>query len=210
MARFLSVKTTGMYRLNFDALDGDVMKLSFAEPIPEPFHLPMRTLKPRSNYGGGAPVSPEHFPTRLQLSGRDVRIVDFNDAYHMYLVNQRFIDVVKRFQTAIQYLPVECVWKDGTPAGQYFFFFTTVMLDAVVREKTTANWVQLLPDKGIWQPDLYGGQTFTFDMSRLDGAHMWVDPNMPYEGALVSDALYAALREAEIQSFYEYPNFAEI
>ena len=39
---------------------------------------------------------------------------------------------------------------------------------------------------------------------------MWVDPNMPTQGALVSDALYAALEDAKIELFYEYPIFAEI
>lgn len=210
MARFLSPESTGMYRLNFDALDGDMMKLSFADPVPVPLQTPMGNLRPRSGYGGGAPVSRENLPTRMRVSGRKSQLVDFNTAYHIYLANRRFIDVVERFQTNIQYFPVDCIWKDKTPAGEYYFFFTTVMLDAVIREKTTATWTPTLPGNGLWQPRLDLGETFTFDKATLGSAHMWVDPNMPTDGALVSDVLYAALREAKIQSFQDSPHFAEV
>ncbi|HWD28323.1 MAG TPA: DUF1629 domain-containing protein [Rhizomicrobium sp.] len=199
-----------MYRLNFDALDGDVMKLSFADPVPLPLQNPMGNQTPRAGYGGGAPVSHENLPTKMRVSGRKTQLVDFNTAYHIYFVNRRFIDVVERFQTDIQYFPVECIWKDKTPAGTYYFFFTTVMVDAVIREETTATWVPTLPGEGLWQPRLDLGETFAFDTSRLDGKHMWVDPNMPTKWALVSDALYAALREAKIESFYGGPCFAEV
>jgi hypothetical protein len=170
----------------------------------------MGDLSPRSGYGGGAPVSKENLPTRMRVSGRKKQLVDFNTAYHIYLVNRRFIDVVERFQTSIQYFPVDCIWKDKTPAGEYYFFFTMVMLDAVIREKTTATWTPTRPGKGLWQPRLDLGETFIFDKAGLGGAHMWVDPNMPTKRALVSDALYAALREAKIQSFQDSPHFAEV
>jgi hypothetical protein len=105
---------------------------------------------------------------------------------------------------------VECVWKNGTPAGEYHFFFTTIMVDAMIREKTTATWTPTLPGGGLWQPRLDLGETFTFDKSRLGDKHIWVDPHMPTNAALISDALYAALREAKIESFQESPLFAEI
>ena len=124
MARFLNPTSTAMYRLNFDALDGEVNKMSFAEPVPAPFQTPMGDLKPWSGYGGGAPVSKEYMPTKMRVSGRKKQLVDFNTAYHIYFVNRRFIDVVEQFQKEAQHFPVECVWKDKTPAGEYFFYFT--------------------------------------------------------------------------------------
>jgi hypothetical protein len=210
MARFLIPATTGMYRLNFEALDGDMMKLSFADPVPLPLQTPMGNLRPRSGYGGGAPVSKENLPTKMRVSGRKTQLVDFNTAYHIYLVNRRFIDVVEQFQMEIQYFPVDCVWKNNTPAGEYYFFFTTVMPDAVIREKTTATWTPTLPGEGLWQPRLDLGETFTFDKSCLGDVHMWVDPHMTSLAALVSDTLYAALREAKIESFQNSPHFAEV
>ncbi len=210
MARFLSPESTGMYRLNFDALDGDVMKISFAEPVPMPLQTPMGNLRPRSGYGGGAPVLKEYLPTKMRVSGRKTQLVDFNTAYHIYFVNRRFIDIVEQFQKEIQYFPVECVWNDKTPAGTYYFFFTTIMADAVIREKTTATWAPTLAGKGLWQPRLDLGETFTFDKSRMNDKHIWVDPHMARGAALVSDALYAALREAKIEAFQASPHFAEI
>jgi hypothetical protein len=209
VARFLRPQANGMYRLNFDALDGDMMKVSYADPVPLPLQWPMGNLPPREIYGGGAPVTKESLPTRLHISGDKRQLVDFNTAYHIYLVSRRFIDLVEESQTDLQYFPVDCIWKDGTSAGQYFFFFTTIMLDAVIREKTTATWSPTLPGKGIWQPRLNLGQTFAFDKSRLGNTQMWVDPNMPTEGALVSDALYASLRQADIESFQDTPIFQE-
>jgi len=210
VARFLSPQANGMYRLNFDALDGDMMKVSFADPVPLPLQWPMGNLPPQKIYGSGAPVSKENLPTKLRVAGRKRQLVDFNTAYHIYLVSRRFIDLVEGFQTDLQYFSVDCIWKDKTPAGQYFFFFTMVMLDAVIREKTTATWSPTLPGKGIWQPRLDLGQTFAFDKSRLGNTHIWVDPNMPTNGALVSDALYASLRRADIESFQESPIFQEV
>jgi hypothetical protein len=212
MARFLAPATTGMYRVNFDALDGDMMQVSFAEPVPEPLHTPLGVLRPRSGYGGGAPVSTAHLPTKMRVSGRGARLVDFNTAYHIFLVNRRFIDVVERFQNDVQYVPVECLWNDGSSAGEYFFFFTTVMLDAVIREQTTATWLSI-PTRaggGAWSAESLWGATFAFDKARMGDTHMWVDPNMTTAGALVSEALYAALRDANIEAFQDSPAFAEI
>jgi hypothetical protein len=39
---------------------------------------------------------------------------------------------------------------------------------------------------------------------------MWVDPNMPTEGALITEALHDALKDAKIQSFYEWTYSEEI
>ena len=210
MATFLRAKETGSHSLNFEFLDGDMAKVAFADPYPEMFNVPSQRHTPRSIYGGGAPVSPEHIPTRLSVSGKKTQLVDFNSTYRLFLVSRRFIAVVERFQTEIQCFPVECTWKDGTPAGDYSFFFTPVCVDAVVREQTTVPWFQMLPDRGFWRPAFQKGQTFTFDTSRLGGRHLWVDPNMPDMGTLVSDALYSALQEAKIESFYESNGFAEI
>ena len=211
MARFLAVKKTGMYAIHFDALDGDIENLAFADPVPEQYKFPSgEILRPQRIFGGGAPVSPDKLPTRMRVSGRKGQLRDFNNAYHMYLASERFVEVVRGFQDAIQCCPVDLTRKDGTPAGRRCFLFTTVLLDAVVRERTTATWTPTRSGKGLWQPQLHLGETFTFDKSRLGGAHMWVDPNMPTKGALVSDALFAALREAKLESFQDSPHFEEV
>jgi hypothetical protein len=209
MARFLRPKPIGLYRYGSDGLDGDLMNLSFADPVPEAMRIfGSDFYGPRDVYGGGARVSARNMPTKLRFTGRKRRLVDFDGQQHMYLVTRRFIDIVEGFQKEVQYFPVECSWADGSPAGQFFFFFTTVLLDAVIREKTTATWTPIRPDKGLWQPS--GGQAFAFDKSRLGNTHMWVDPNMPTEGALITEALHDALKDAKIQSFYEWTYSEEI
>ena len=209
MARCLRPKPLGLYRYGSDGLDGDLENLSFADPIPEAMRgFGSNVYGPRNVYGGGARVSDRNMPTRLRFTGRKRRLVDFDGQQHMYLVSRRFIDIVEGFQKEVQYFPVECSWADGSPAGQFFFFFTTVLLDAVVREKTTATWTPLRSGGGLWQPK--EGETFAFDKSRLGNTHMWVDPNMPTNGALITEALRDALIDAKIESFHEATYFEEI
>jgi hypothetical protein len=209
MARFLRPKPVGNYRYGSDGLDGDLMNLSFADPVPEAMRIfGPDFYRPRDVFGGGARVSSRNMPTKLRLTGRKRRLVDFDNSNHMYLVSRRFIDLVEGFQKEVQYFPVECSWTDGSPAGQFFFFFTTVLLDAVIREKTTATWTQIRPGEGMWQPS--GGQAFAFDKSRLGNTHRWVDPNMPTEGALITEALHDALKDAKIESFHEWTYSEEI
>jgi len=203
MARFLLPKNPGMYDYGSDALDGDVENITFEEPIPYALEL----WPPRQGFGGGARVSSRNMPTKLRLKGRKRQLPDFANQYHMLLVNRRFIDLVEGFQRDVQYFPVECSWSDGSPAGQFFFFFTTVLLDAVIREQTTAKWVPTRRG-GLWQPQ--PGEVFTFDKARMGDTHMWVDPHMTTDGPLVSEKLFDALKEAEIRLFYDAPRFAEV
>src|SRR5262245_3521217 len=203
MARSLLPKNPWTYDYGSDALDGDVNKISFEEPVPHALEL----NPPWAGFGGGARVSSRNMPTKLRLKGRKRKLLDFDNQYHMLLVNRRFIDLVEGFQRDVQYFPVECVWSDGSAAGQRFFFFTTVLLDAVIRERTTAKWVPTRRG-GLWQPE--PGETFTFDKARMGDTHMWVDPHMPTHGPLVSEKLFDALKKADVRLFYDAPLFEEV
>jgi hypothetical protein len=203
MARFLLPKSPGMYDYGSDALDGDPLNIAFEEPIPHEFEL----FPPRRGFGGGARVSSRNMPTKLRLKGRKRKLRDLENQYHMLLVNRRFIDLVEGFQKEVQYFPVECLWSDASAAGPLFFFFTTVLLDAAIRERTTAKWVTTLRG-GLWQPQ--PGETFTFDKTRMGDTHMWVDPHMPTNGPLVSEKLFYALKKAKIRLFHDTPLFEEV
>lgn len=211
LARFLIPEPIGHYRYGVEALDGDMDSLKFEEPAPDAYRMADGThYGPRDIFGGGARVSAVNMPTKMRLTRRLRKALDFDNAGHMYMVTRRFIDIVETFQTDIQYYPLECVWNDSSPAGQYFLFFTTVLLDAVNRKKTTATWRTTRPGKGVWLPKYENQETFVFDKARLGNIHVWVDPNMGLKNALVSDALYGALRAAKIESFIEGGHFEEV
>ena len=113
MARFLLPKSPWMYDYGADALDGDVNSVAFEEPVPhalEPYH-------PRRGFGGGARVSSHGMPTKLRLKGRKRKLIDFDNQYHMLLVNRRFIDVVEGFQKEVQYFPVENKQRQDWPVA---------------------------------------------------------------------------------------------
>jgi len=210
VARFLIPKPIGQHRYGVEALDGDMEALSFEEPLPAAYRLPFGNLTPREIFGGGARVSVVNMPTKMRLTRRLRKVLDFDNAGHMYMVTRRFIDIVERFQTDIQYFPIECVWSEGDPAGRFYLLFTTVLLDAVNREKTTATWKPIPPDKGAWFPQYENYETFVFDKAQLGSVHMWVDPNMGIKNALITDTLYRALLDAKIESFGDGGHFEEI
>jgi len=203
MARLLVPENPWLYNYGADGLDGDVQNIAFEEPVPYALEL----WPPRQGFGGGARVSSRNMPTKLRLEGPKRELLDFLNQYHIYLVNRRFIAVVEAFQKEVQYFPIECIWSDGSSAGQFFFFFTTVLLDAVIREKTTAKWVSTRRG-GLWQ--WHRGLTFTFDKAGMGDTHMWVDPHMPTQGALVSETLFEALKKADIRLFADMPLFEEL
>jgi hypothetical protein len=206
MAGYLRPKPLGQYRYSVEAIDGDMERISFADPVPER----LKIYKPRRVLGGGARVSPVNMPTKMRLTGQKRRLVDFDNAGHMFMVTRRFVDLVEGFQKDVQYFPIECFWADDSFAGQFFLFFTTILLDAVNREKTTATWTPTLPGQGLWQAKFENGETFVFDKSRLGDTHMWVDPNMATRGALITETLHRALQAAKIESFFECSSFEEI
>jgi hypothetical protein len=104
MARFLLPKSPGLYDYGADALDGDVTKIAFEEPVSHALEL----YPPREVFGGGAPVSSRYMPTRLRLKGRKRKLLDFDNQFHMLLVSRRFIDLVEDLQKDIQHCPIEC------------------------------------------------------------------------------------------------------
>ena len=53
-------------------------------------------------------------------------------------------------------------------------------------------------------------EQFAFDKARLGNTHMWVDPNMAPPHALITDALYDALREAKVELFHDSGSHPEI
>jgi hypothetical protein len=205
MAAFLTAKPDlSQPNYGYEGLDGDLERLSFADPVPEP----LENLRPRRIFGGGALVSPVNMPTKLRLEGPKRRLPEFGNAAHMFMVTRRVVDLVLGFQKEIQYFPVECFWADGTSAGEFFLLFTTVLLDAVNREQTTVTWRVSHSGRGYWT--MKRGEKFAFDKARLGNTHMWVDPNMAPPHALITDALYDALREAKVESFHDSGNHPEL
>ena len=190
-------------------LDGDGHNILFAEPVPPA----LRKFKPRTLFGGGAPVSGANIPTRLKLLGPKYELPDLANQMSMFCVNRRVIDVIERLQKQIQYFPVQLFWEDGSDAGQFYFLFTIVLLDAVDRERTTRAWEPYpagAPIAGQWDSTLdNSGRTIVFDKARMGAIHFWKDPHN-LNRVLVSEALFAALNEANIRSFYRTTEFAEV
>ena len=207
MVRRLVPESPYAYDYGAEMLDGDKMKLSFAEPVS---HL-LGGLRPSSIFGGGSPVSPVNMPTKLKLKGPKRRMLDFENQFHMLLVNKKFLEIAERFQKEIQYFPVECFWRDGAPAGQMFFFFTTVLLDSVDRERTTIPWHEIPNGMGMWRHGLpeAKGKTLVFSRAKIGSHHIWVDPHLLTKNPFVTEEFYATLKKEKIRSFFDSPEYEE-
>ncbi len=209
MARYLVPKDPDRDVYETDPLDGDIENISYASPVPSP----LRKLKPRTNFGGGAPVSGANMPTKLRLHGPKYDLPDLARQLSMLFVNRRVVALIERFQKEIQYFPVQLFWADGSVAGQFYFLFTTVLLDAVDREKTTKKWDAWPPGApipGRWDNRLDdAGTTLVFDKARMGNTHLWVDPHIG-DRLIVSEALHTVLKEAGMQAIADVPKFEEI
>lgn len=208
MVRRLIPDSIKCYAYKSYALDGDEMNLSYAEPVP---HL-LGGLRPDRVFGGGAPVSPVNMPTKMRVTGGPKRkLLDFNNSHHMLLVNKRFLKIAERFQKEIQYFSVECFWRDGTPAGQMFFFFTTVLKDSVDRERTAVPWFGASDGRGMWllhEPEAKG-KSLVFSRTKIGSHHIWVDPHLPTRSPFVTEEFYATLKKEKIRSFFDSPEYEE-
>lgn len=205
MVRALRPKDPWTYCYGAEALDGDIMQLSFEAPAPSV----LEGFSPRKIFGGGARVSAENMPTRLKINGRKRRMLDFENQYHIFCVNKRFIEVVEDFQKDLQYFPLDCIWSDGSSAGSMFFLFTTVLIDSLDRDRTTVPWFAAPNGRGMWDLLEGRGKRFVFSTSKIENSHFWVDPYLPTLSPFVSDELYNALRTEKIECFYRNDRYEE-
>ena len=93
MASYLRPEPIGPFRYGVDPLDGDWEHLAFEDTAPKR----LKIWGPRNIFCGGHKVSPVNMPTRLTLARRKGRLIDFDNAGQMFMVTQRFVDLVESF-----------------------------------------------------------------------------------------------------------------
>lgn len=141
----------------------------------------------------GRAIKPDHLPTKVFYKGKRYGIPEVISGCKMFLVNDRFKDIVESIEPDVhQYFPVDVVWEDGTLAQKMYLFNICNRLDAVSREASTAE----LRKGRMWEPST---GKMVFSTTRVGDHHIWIDrhivaPSMFY----CSDKMHQALRDADI------------
>ena len=171
-------------------LDGDLRKVEYVDATPdwpgvgggfEPGDLEL-----------GRAIKPDHLPTRVQWDGpKRSGVPETLRGRQMMLVNDRFKDVIERFEPGIhQFFPLDLVWKDKTLAQKMHMFNICSRLSTTDRSLSTAE----MSRGGMLEPS---SGSIIFNLTQIGSHHIWIDKHM-YAGVYVSDALHDALIEAKI------------
>ncbi len=176
--------------IGHEELDGDYSKIEYVDTTFERDGVG-GTFEPGDLHLGRA-VKPDHVPTRIVRKGSKQTLPDVDWAVGMYFVNDRFKDVIERFEPGVhQFFPTDFLSKDGTLQAHMYFFNVCNRLDSVDRDLTTAE----LELGRTWRPDK--GGYLVFNLRQIGKHHIWHDKHV-LKGLYVSDALHDALIEAGI------------
>lgn len=182
MVYFLSHKSDEVYSYGMKALDGDVDKI-------QPTDLSRDAgVRIRANYVyTGRPFEKDYIPTRLELEGPKRKITDIYSGYGLF-VDEKFRVAVEEFEPGVhQFFPVEFVWKDGSHAGNRYWFVPCSRLDTVDRQKTTFEF------RNVWFLDGSQDKQLIFSRSQIGDHHVWIDKFVVMPSPLISEALKAKL-----------------
>lgn len=181
-----------------DPLDGDskkVFPIGFDfHPVTKSVRLEDGTRVRQSPNYQGVPVDPEWLPKKIKIGGGKSTPADAM-FHNRFFVSGRFRDVVEQLEPGVhQFIPVELVWKDGSHAASYFWFYPCSRIDCIDREHTTHEFDE---KSGLWMNK--PGGSYVVALKRVHGRHVWIDPrlntfNMPF----VSEAFRQAMSDASV------------
>ncbi|TJV04208.1 MAG: DUF1629 domain-containing protein, partial [Mesorhizobium sp.] len=68
--------------------------------------------------------------------------------HNSFFVSGKFREVVEKLEPGLhQFVPVELLWKDGSHAASYFWFYPCNRIDGMDREQTTHEFRE---KSGLW------------------------------------------------------------
>ncbi|WP_119396699.1 imm11 family protein [Pannonibacter phragmitetus] len=179
-------------------LDGDIDKIEYADTSLDPGLNPL--FKPGRMYAGRA-VKPEHIPTRVQWQSKRYKPYDVFMSGGLILVSDAFKDIIGNHEPGVhQFFPIEVVYRDGSFARQMYFFNICNRLDAMDRDRATAEFQDVLfePRTG----------SFVFSLDKVGSAHAWIDKHV-HHGTFLSSAVVDDIKQAGLTgiAFHSYPAF---
>ena len=181
-----------------DMLDGDMDKVQAAgyEFVAPTYSVRLedRTYIDNFSKTQGVRNDPTYLPTKIRWGGRKRELTDLQYARNSMLVRDNFRQVVEALEPGVhQFEPVEIVWKDGTSAGQFYWFYPCARLDSMDREHTT----HVMYREREWERA--PGGKFVVSLKQVGGHHVWFDKRAMWHFPYVSAAFKQAMAEAGVK-----------
>ena len=181
----------------YELLDGDMDKVrpqgyEFVAPTYSVI-LDDGTIIRKGRMSTGLRNDPTHLTTKILWKGRKRQLTDLQRAHSSLLVRDNFRKVVEALEPGVhQFEPVEIVWRDGSSAGQFFWFYPCTRLDGMDREHTTHT----LHRERVW--DEVSGGKYVVSLKRIGSHHVWFDKRAMWHLPYVSAAFKQAMAEAGV------------
>ena len=138
------------YGRRADPIDGDrnkVWPVGFDfHPVTHAARLEDGTSVKKSSIYQGVPVDATHLPKKVRVGGGKAPPVDVI-THNGFIVSDKFRQVLDQLEPGHQFAPTELVWKDGSHAASYFWFYPCNRIDCLDREHTTH---ELRGKSGLW------------------------------------------------------------
>ncbi|MEM8751864.1 MAG: DUF1629 domain-containing protein [Pseudomonadota bacterium] len=195
MTYFIHYEPPGHTSDDFIELDGDMLKV-----VPEDQSVDVGVTPPLGTHAFrcGRWVSTEFLPTQIRAKGRKRRLPDFGRCARGQFVSAAFRDIVESLEPgAHQFVPVDVLWKDGSSAGEFYWFATGRRLQTLALDLL---YPPLKPNKSNWTDigedgRLVKNARHVFDSKLIGDAHVWSD--LHTDGYIaVSDRFKALVEEA--------------
>ena len=221
MVYLLGIPTYNPQPDDVEFVDGNMGLLQLLDPTRDDGRLD-RSLRT------GRPVDPTHVPTKVEWHDSERPMPDYDTHWGANInVSERIRAIIERFEPGVhQFLPLECQNIGQGTIEHRWFMVPCVRIDSVNAERTTfARYDRFIEPLGIsiwyWRaphdfrrdgeahllPDHLKNETnpkLVFDLAKIGKRHMWFDKHLG-SGPYVSDALAAALREANLTGMELYP-----
>ncbi len=179
-----------------DVLDGDPIKIEYLETTLDQGLNP--TFKAGRLYAG-RPVKPDHVPTRVKWSSKKHPPYDVFMLRGLILVSDDFKEIIERHEPDVhQFFPVQAIYKDGSKAGQMYFFNICNRLDTMDRERATTKF-----DGVHWDP---ASGDFVFSKRLIGDHHAWKDKFI-HPGRFLSDTVKSEIEKMGLTgiTFHGFP-----
>jgi len=150
----------------------------------------------------GYPVKTEHLPTKVRFGGRK-RERDFDMNASMMVASDKFRDVLEGLEPGVhQFVPFEATWKDGSSAGEWFWFFPGHRIDGMDREATTHPYRD-----DIQRYSHKNGNRYVANLTQIGDVHVYMDAAAPWQFPRVFAVFKKAMDEAGAKGivYYEMP-----
>lgn len=157
---------------------------------------PDRTYVRKLFVSQGLPVTPDHLPSKVKIDGPKRSLTDFLMSHSVFLVSSRFRSVVEELEpNRHQFIPVDLIWRDGSPAGVFFWFYPCARVDCMDREATTHTFIERI---GLWKYVSDG--KYVVNLDQVGNHQVWIDQRLTaFDYPFVSAAFRAAADKAGLK-----------